>query len=155
MVSNPYYHYYHLPHFDLKSWTIDNISTKKCKWKHAKEVINYLLCNFVRDLNGNNCTRPSLDRHKCDSGRVLCIVLVTIPWAEPPSLIKFHSIDNECIWLKLFLPPAAKWGGGTLSRGGVSVRGSLCPEGLCPGDPPYGNVRAVRILLECILVFVM
>ena len=27
-------------------------------------------------------------------GRVLCTVLVTIPWAGPPSLIEFHSIDN-------------------------------------------------------------
>ena len=51
----------------------------------------------------------------------------------------------------------------------VSVQGSLCTEGgLCPGEslyrgwslsggslsgrPPYGNVRAVRVLLECILV---
>ena len=44
--------------------------------------------------------------------------------------------------------------GGSLS-GGISVQeGGLCPgEGLCQGDPPpYGNVRAVRILLECILV---
>ena len=44
--------------------------------------------------------------------------------------------------------------GGSLSRG-VSVQGGW---GLCQGDPlprqrpPYGNERAVRILLECILV---
>ena len=37
-------------------------------------------------------------------------------------------------------------GGGSLSRG-VFFQG-----GLCQGDPPYGNVRLVRILLECILV---
>ena len=52
--------------------------------------------------------------------------------------------------------------GGSLSRGGgggVSVlgwgslsRGSLSSAGLCQGDPLYGNVRAVPILLECILV---
>ena len=44
---------------------------------------------------------------------------------------------------------------------GVSVQGGHCvgvPDqgGLCQGDlpqpPPYGYVRAVRILLECILV---
>ena len=35
--------------------------------------------------------------------------------------------------------------------------GGLCPGGLCPGgdlhdrDPPYGNVRVVHILPECIL----
>ena len=51
-------------------------------------------------------------------------------------------------------------GRGSLSKE-VSVRqGSLCPEGvfvwggLCHGDPPYGNERAVRLLLECILVFI-
>ena len=37
--------------------------------------------------------------------------------------------------------------GGSLSRDGVSVRG-----GLCQGLPLYGKERAVRILLECILV---
>ena len=36
---------------------------------------------------------------------------------------------------------------GSLSRRGVSVQGDLCQ-----GDPLYGNMRAVRILLECILV---
>ena len=47
--------------------------------------------------------------------------------------------------------------GGSLSMGisvwGVSVHGGLCPGGLCLGDPPppYGNERAVRILLGCIL----
>ena len=36
---------------------------------------------------------------------------------------------------------------------GVSIQGSLSKErGPCQGDPPYGNVRVVRILLECILV---
>ena len=60
------------------------------------------------------------------------------------------------------------------SRGVVSVQGGLCLGGLCPGylclggvsggvsvrgggsllgrHPPYSNERAVRILLECILV---
>ena len=33
------------------------------------------------------------------------------------------------------------------------MSGGLCPGGLCQGDPPYGNVRAVRILLEGILVY--
>ena len=52
--------------------------------------------------------------------------------------------------------------GGSVQGGlclGVSVWGSLCPGGLCAGGSPspaqrpsYGNERAVRILLECILV---
>ena len=51
--------------------------------------------------------------------------------------------------------------GGSLSRGvsvqGVSIRGSLCRGGLPdrpPRDPLYGLEGAVRILLECFLVFV-
>ena len=43
---------------------------------------------------------------------------------------------------------------GGLCSGRVSVKGGLCPGGLCHGDPPYGNERAVRILLECILVVI-
>ena len=36
---------------------------------------------------------------------------------------------------------------------GVSVQGGLCPGGSLSGrPPPYGKERAVRILLECILV---
>ena len=41
---------------------------------------------------------------------------------------------------------------------GVFVLEGLYSQGLCPGgclchrDPPYGNERAVRILLECILI---
>ena len=59
---------------------------------------------------------------------------------------------------------------GSLSRGslsrGLSVQGDVCPGGLCPGGlcpggsllgnplpPSYGNERAVRILLECIIVY--
>ena len=54
---------------------------------------------------------------------------------------------------------------GSLSMEGVSVHGGgLCQRGLCPGDlcqgdphpprerPPYGNERAVRIQVECIVV---
>ena len=56
------------------------------------------------------------------------------------------------------------WGGGlclggSLSKmGGVSVLGrrSLSREGVSvKRDPPYSYVRAVRILLECILVWLM
>ena len=57
-------------------------------------------------------------------------------------------------------------------RGLCPLGGGLCPGGLCPGTgglcpgrgalsketpprprPPYGNERAVRILLECILFY--
>ena len=41
-----------------------------------------------------------------------------------------------------------------LCSGGVSVQGSLCScrKGGSLSGPPYGSVRAVRILVECILV---
>ena len=43
---------------------------------------------------------------------------------------------------------------GVSVQSGVSIQEGLCPEGgLCQGDPLYGKERAVRILLECILVF--
>ena len=60
--------------------------------------------------------------------------------------------------------------GRSLSRVGVFVQGGLCPGrslsmwslpkgrgvsvqgGICLGRPPYGNVRMICILLECILV---
>ena len=45
-----------------------------------------------------------------------------------------------------------------LCQGGFCA-GGLCPgmslsRGLCQGDPPYGKERAVRIILECILIFI-
>ena len=59
-------------------------------------------------------------------------------------------------------------GRGSLSRGwrglwGISVQGGLCSgglkglclEGFLSGRPSYGNVRTVRILLECILVYIL
>ena len=85
------------------------------------------------------------------------------------SLSRGVSVQGASVW-------------GSLSRG-VSVQGALCPGrslsrgNLCPGVsvqgeslsrrgvslskgvsfteiPPYGNERAVRILLECILVLI-
>ena len=55
-------------------------------------------------------------------------------------------------WINCRLYPGGSLSGG-LCPGGFCP-GSLCPGGgLCKGDPPYGNERAVRILLECILVW--
>ena len=89
-------------------------------------------------------------------------------------VVTFVSLfDAFQVFRNCFLPPATKlrkkvmflhlcvilFTGGYLSEGGglyvgVSVRvGSLSRgRGLCQGDPPYGKERAVRILLECILV---
>ena len=40
--------------------------------------------------------RPQhLDHIPVSPNRVLCTVLVTIPWAGPPSVIEFHSMDNK------------------------------------------------------------
>ena len=68
---------------------------------------------------------------------------------EGGSLSMGVSVQGGCLCLGRGLCP------GEVS---VQLRGTLSREGdLCPGDslsgrPPYGNVRAVRILLECILV---
>ena len=59
-----------------------------------------------------------------------------------------------------FLPPANEvcegnvFTGVCLSTGWGLCSGGLCLGGgvLCQGDPPYGNMQAVRILLECIFV---
>ena len=54
------------------------------------------------------------------------------------------------------LCPGSSLSRGSLSRGGlylgVSVQGGFLSRGSLSGKPPYGNERAVRILLECILV---
>ena len=70
--------YYCSIYFDLKSWTIDKIDIKT-----------------TRDLNGNNCTRTNFIPTQIVPGRVLCTVLVTIPWVGPPtcSVIESHSIE--------------------------------------------------------------
>ena len=62
-----------------------------------------------------------------------------------------HTKFAKVMFSQMSLCP--QWG--SLSRGSQS-RGVLCPGGLCPGGvsgrPPYSYVRAVHILLECILV---
>ena len=73
----------------LDSW---QHGCQKHKWRYAKEVINYFY-KFRIYLYGNNCTRAS--QTKNDPGRVVCTVLVTIPWAGPSSVIGLHSIDNQ------------------------------------------------------------
>ena len=44
---------------------------------------------------------------------------------------------------------------GGLCPGGLCLEGDLCPGGVCHVCPPYGNERAVPILLECILVLII
>ena len=67
-------------------------------------------------------------------------VSVSVPGVSPSG---GGSLEGSLSW------GVSVWG--SLSRG-VSVWGGLCPGGgLCHGDPPYGNERAVRILLKCIL----
>ena len=60
-----------------------------------------------------------------------------------------YIIDEKRVSVQGGLCP----GVGGLCPGGSSVKGGLCQGDPPDRDPPYGNVHAVRILLECILVF--
>ena len=69
----------------------------------------------------------------------------------------------------LFTDPGGSLSGGSLSRGslskgslskgvsvqGVSIQGVSVRWGSLSGKPPYGKEQAVRILLECFLVYNM
>ena len=59
---------------------------------------------------------------------------------------------QECIPVRCV--PAALYRTAGLCPGGVSVQGGLCPRGSLSKGGLYqdSNERAVRILLECILV---
>ena len=90
----------------------------------------------------------------CTGGRGLCIMSLPV-WLPGPMFLLQVFVSGP-----MFLPG--------VSVQGVSVQGGLYPCGLCPGcpgserevfaretlrkRPPYGKERAVRILLECILV---
>ena len=85
-------------------------------------------------------------------GGFLCVILVT------GGSLSQHA--PQVTW------PGGSLSGGSLSKGlcpGGSLSGGSLSGGLCPGRvslsrgsllgrPPYGNERAVRILLECILI---
>ena len=84
-------------------------------------------------------------------------------------------VSSEMIFEQIFTA-CSEVAAGYVFTGVCSPGGDLCPsmhhrshdqvclEGLCPGGlfwrvsvretPPYGNERVVRILLECILVFI-
>ena len=86
----------------------------------------------------NNCTLKSL--------RPVSVVISFFPYFYRPHLMFLHLCVILC---------TAGWGGGSsVSVGGVCVQGGLCLGGLPQRPPPvpYGNVWAVRILLESILV---
>ena len=78
------------------------------------------------------------------------------------SLPPANEVCEGIVFTGVCLSGGSQSGGGAfLSRGlcrggGVGVQRDLCWGGLCPGGslyPPYGKERAVRILLECNLVF--
>ena len=68
--------------------------------------------------------------------------------ARKRSLGQGDAFRSVCLSAKgdLYDVTSCLAGGGFLSIGGV------CLRGLCQGDPQYSKERAVRILLECILV---
>ena len=74
-----------------------------------------------------------------------------------PSLLPrpMFLLGGFCLWSHVPSGGSPSWGslsGGDPCLGGLCRGGCLCLEGLSQGDSPYGEQRAVRILLECILV---
>ena len=129
--------------FGLPNWNFMlnyTVGVTKCKWLKNREVIT--------------ARKRSLRRlcfHRCLSvhGRG--------GWGLCPG-----GLRPGGLWLGGLCPGrAVSVQGGSLCRGvclggicpeAVSVQGGLCPGGSLSGRPPYCNERAVRILLECILV---
>ena len=109
---------------------------------------------------GGLCSGGSLSRGLCPGGGVF------LWWSLSGGLCLGASVQGGlcpgglCVGVSV---QGCLCPGGSLSMVGLcpwgSLSGGLCPGGslsggLCPGDldPLYGNKRAVRILLECILV---
>ena len=87
-------------------------------------------------------------------GKVMFLHLCVILFTEGRSLYRGVSAWGDLCPGRSLSRGSLSWGvsvqGGSLSRR-VHVQGGLCLEGgLC--QAPYGNERAVRILLECIFV---
>ena len=119
-----------------------------------------MLPTYIYFTQQLHCLRSLIEMYESRYG--VCIIFFT-----------FCSL-SVMIGTSLSLPPANEVCDGyvftdvCLSTGrslsGGSLSGGLCLGGLCPGreslsgrppwteTPPYGNKRAVRILLECILV---
>ena len=105
-------------------------------------------------LSRGFCLGESLSRGSLSRG--LCPVSLC-PGGLCPGGLCLGGLCPEGVSVRRSLP-------GDLCRGvsvsGVSLRGlcprgslsrDLCPGGLCHVDSPYGYVRVVRMLLECIL----
>ena len=119
----------------------------------------------------HGCLKGSGHLGICTRYFAASLVAVTLNYRSVTNTIYMYLLITF-IYFFSFLPPTTKLGQGyvftrvcdSVHRGeSVSVlRGGLCPGGLslgglCLGEslswrPPYGNERAVRILLECILV---
>ena len=127
---------------------------------------------------GESLSGGSLSRVYLSSGRDLCpgglCLWVSVhgglcPRGSMSPYVQWVSVQgrDHCLGGGSLSRGSLSWG--SLSRGGISIQGSLSggvslsmevsvKGGLCQGDPPmllYGYVRAVRILLECILDFYM
>ena len=87
--------------------------------------------------------------------QLFCTVKKPTTSSLPPANEVWGKVMFLHLSVILFTGGGSRWvylGGG---EGGLCPGGSLSGEGLCQEDPPYGKERAVRILLECILVILM
>ena len=99
-------------------------------------------------VQGNVFTHVCHAVHRGPGGSLYDVTSCLTAWSNVP------SGGALCLWSHLSSGGNVCPGGG-LCPSGVSVQGDLCPMGLClsvsfQGDPPYGEERAVRILLEAL-----
>ena len=129
------------------------------------------LCPGSVSVQGGLClegslSRVSMSREVSVQWELLCPGDLCLGGLCPGRVSVFGSLSGEGLCLGSLCPGDGPRSGGNLCPGslaggisvqGVSVQGGLCPGGLCLGvsvteTPCYGNVRAVGILLEYILV---
>ena len=89
-------------------------------------------------------------RRQWSCGKVMFLHLCVIMFTGGVGLCLGMSLSRGCLCPGGLCLGVSVWG--SLSRG-LCVQGDMCSAWSLSGRPPYGNVWAVHILPECILVY--